>query len=148
MPKTSKITFNVNDLQRQHTGQKTLWQRRACTVNQFPTVQERITKGDLLGFYGHWPRKKVWDATKRGRHGWRQANHLKPAIRTTFLEADNNGNLTHQTEFLDTQEGKDAYDLYQNKVGALVPQWLLSQRRNYEIPVSFLRFWLCAWAKL
>ena len=47
---------------------------------------------------------------------------LKPAIRTTFLEADNNGNLTHQTEFLDTQEGKDAYDLYQNKVGALVPQ--------------------------
>ena len=118
MPKTSKITFNVNDLQRQHTGQKRRYDNvgLARLINS-PTTQERIAKGDLLGFYGHWPRKKFGMQPKEGGMDGGKPITLKPAIRTTFLEADNNGNLTHQTEFLDTQEGKDAYDLYQNKVG-------------------------------
>jgi hypothetical protein len=65
---------------------------------------------------------------------------LKPAIRTTFLEADNNGNLTHQTEFLDTQEGKDAYDLYQNKVGGFSAAMTTVPKGVTEIPVSFYGF--------
>ncbi len=59
MPKTSKITFNVNDLQRQHTGQKRCYDNigLARLINS-PQVQERVSKGDLIGYYGHWPRKK------------------------------------------------------------------------------------------
>ena len=68
---------------------------------------------------------------------------LKPAIRTTFLEADNNGNLTHQTEFLDTQEGKDAYDLYQNKVGGFSAAMTTVPKGVTEIPVSFTVLIMC-----
>ena len=118
MPKTSKITFNVNDLQRQHTGQRRCYDNvgLARLINS-PQVQERVSKGDLIGYYGHWPRKKFGMQPQEGGMDGNKPITLKPAIRTTFLEADNKGNLTHQTEFLDTQEGKDAYDLFQNKVG-------------------------------
>lgn len=141
MPKTSKITFNVNDLQRQHTGQKRRYDNvgLARLINS-PTVQERITKGDLLGFYGHWPRKKFGMQPKEGGMDGGKPITLKPAIRTTFLEADNNGNLTHQTEFLDTQEGKDAYDLYQNKVGGFSAAMTTVPKGVTEIPVSFYGF--------
>lgn len=141
MPKTSKITFNVNDLQRQHTGQKRRYDNvgLARLINS-PTTQERIAKGDLLGFYGHWPRKKFGMQPKEGGMDGGKPITLKPAIRTTFLEADNNGNLTHQTEFLDTQEGKDAYDLYQNKVGGFSAAMTTVPKGVTEIPVSFYGF--------
>jgi hypothetical protein len=141
MPKTNKITFNVNDLQRQHTGQKRRYDNvgLARLINS-PTTQERIAKGDLLGFYGHWPRKKFGMQPKEGGMDGGKPITLKPAIRTTFLEADNNGNLTHQTEFLDTQEGKDAYDLYQNKVKNFNTTMTTIPKNVTEIPVSFYGF--------
>lgn len=141
MPKTNKITFNVNDLQRQHTGQKRCYDNVGLSrlINS-PQIQERVKKGDLLGYYGHWPRKKFGMQPQEGGMDGDKPITLKPAIRTTFLEADNKGNLTHQTEFLDTQEGKDAYDLYQNKVGGFSAAMTTAPKGVTELPVRFYGF--------
>jgi hypothetical protein len=141
MPKTSKITFNVNELQRQHTGQRRCYDNvgLARLINS-PEIQERVSKGDLIGYYGHWPRKKFGMQPQEGGMDGSKPITLKPAIRTTFLEADNKGNLTHQTEFLDTQEGKDAYDLFQNKVGGFSAAMTTAPKGVTEIPVRFYGF--------
>jgi|GEM_PF-1366198 len=141
MPKTNKITFNVNELQRQHTGQRRRYDNvgLARLINS-PQIQERVSKGDLIGYYGHWPRKKFGMQPQEGGMDGGKPITLKPAIRTTFLEADNKGNLTHQTEFLDTQEGKDAYDLYQNKVGGFSAAMTTAPKGVTEIPVRFYGF--------
>lgn len=141
MPKTNKITFNVNDLQRQHTGQIRRYDNvgMARLINS-PAIQERVKKGDLIGYYGHWPRKKFGMQPQEGGMDGSKPITLKPAIRTMFLEADNKGNVTHQTEFLDTQEGKDAYDLFQNKVGGFSAAMTTAPKGMTEIPVRFYGF--------
>ena len=141
MPETSKITFNVNDLQRQHTGQRRRYDNvgLARLINS-PAIQERVKKGDLLGYYGHWPRKKFGMQPREGGMDGAAPISLKPAIRTIFLAADANGNITHQAQFLDTQEGKDAYDLHQNKVGGFSAAMTTAPKGITEIPVRFYGF--------
>ena len=100
MPKTSKITFNVNDLQRQHTDQKRRYDNvgLARLINS-PTTQERVKKGDLIGYYGHWIRKKFGMQPKEGAidPDTGKAVIFNPAIRTTYLSADDKGNFTPPT---------------------------------------------------
>jgi len=68
MPKTSKITFNVNDLQREHTGQKRRYDNvgLARLINS-PLLQERVKK---LFNRVLWSldTQKVWYAAARGRN--------------------------------------------------------------------------------
>lgn len=143
MPKTDKITFNVNDLQRQHTGQKRYYDNVGLSrlINS-PQIQERVKKGDLTGFYGHWIRKKFGMQPKEGAIDPEtgKAIYFKPAIRTTYLSADDKGNVTHQTEFLDTQEGQIAYDLYQSKAGGFSAALTTAPRGVTEIPTRFYGF--------
>lgn len=143
MPKTNKITFNVNDLQREHTGQKRRYDNvgLARLINS-PRLQERVKKGDLTGFYGHWIRKKFGMQPKEGAidNDTGKPVYFKPAIRTTHLSADDKGNITHQTEFLDTPEGKTAYDLYQNKVGGFSSALTAAPKGFTEVPTAFYGF--------
>lgn len=143
MHKTDKITFNVNDLQRKHTGQKRCYDNigLARLINS-PTIQERVKKGDLIGFYGHWIRKKFGMQPKEGAIDPEtgKAVIFNPAIRTTYLAADDKGNITHQTQFLDTPEGETTFNLHQNKVGGFSTALTAVPKGFTEIPTKFYGF--------
>ena len=73
----------------------------------------------MYGYYGHELRGRfgmnppdVWVNPDTG-----ESIRLEPAIRTIKLSADNDGNVTHQEEFLDTDNGKYSERLYANNAG-------------------------------
>lgn len=118
--KTRLITYNIGDRDRQFTGVDRSdidIQSMVDRINA-PDVQELVSTGDMFGYYGH---------EIRGRFGmnppdvWVSPNgesiRIEPAFRTIKFSADNDGNVTTQHEFLDTDNGKYAQRLYANKAG-------------------------------
>lgn len=119
--KTRLITYNLADRDRTHVGVDRSDMDIRSMVNRInaPDVQELVNSGDMFGYYGH---------ELRGRFGmnppdvWVNPNtgeniRIEPAIRTIKLSADNDGNVTHQEEFLDTDTGKYSQRLYANNAG-------------------------------
>ena len=56
--RTEEITYNVHDRGRQALGQDRRYDLDllAKVINS-PATQERVKSGDMLGYYGHWPRR-------------------------------------------------------------------------------------------
>lgn len=119
--KTQLITYNLADRDRKHVGVDRSDMDIQSMVNRInaPDTQELVASGDMYGYYGH---------ELRGRFGmnppdvWVNPNtgeniRIEPALRTIKLSADNDGNVTSQHEFLDTDTGKYSERLYANKAG-------------------------------
>lgn len=116
--KTPRITYNVHDRGRKALGQDRFFDTAVLAkVLNCPETQERVNGGDMLGYYGHWPRLKFGMATQEGGIVNGKAVPLPTAIRTIYLSADDQGNITHQEEFLDTDAGQIAQKLYESKAG-------------------------------
>ena len=117
--KTREITFNLKDRGRKHTGQDRTnvdYKKWIDLINS-PATQEMIATGSMLGYYGHqiriaWglnPPETVLVGDK--------LITISPAIRTISLSSDEDGNVTHREEFLETPEGEFALAQYRAKVG-------------------------------
>ncbi len=115
---TDVITFNLKERGRQHSGKARNFDvRKIADAINSPLTQERIRNRDVLGFYGHWPRLKFGlNPREGGMHNGRAAL-VEPAIVTTFLEADYDGNIRHREEFLNTDPGKAAARLHMGRAG-------------------------------
>ncbi|HEY4530134.1 MAG TPA: hypothetical protein VIG97_07380 [Luteimonas sp.] len=115
---TPVIRYNLKDRGRQHTGQKRNFNIRAIAdaINS-PATQETVASRGMLGYYGHAPRVRYGLAPVEG--GFEQGKYkvVQPAIVTTYLRADYDGNVEHRAEFLDTDDGALAAKLWGNKVG-------------------------------
>lgn len=118
MLKTAIISYNLNDRGRQYRGRDRHYDIAAIVraINS-PACQEKVHNRDMLGYYGHWPRVKfgldpVEGALEKGRPAI-----VEPALVTTFLEADSDGTVRHQAEFLETDSGKIAQKLFESKTG-------------------------------
>lgn len=115
---TDKITYNVRDRGRKHLGQdRNLDTSALARLINGPAVQERVRKGDMLGYYGHWPRIKFGMDPAEGGVVDGISVAVPPALRMVEVQADNEGNITHRIEFLDNDEGQIAEKLYRSKVG-------------------------------
>ena len=118
MLRTELITYNVNERGRQARG---VDRRFDCAVLASiingPSVQEKVRLGDMFGYFGHWPRIKLGMEPQEGGVVDGVAVSIEPALRTIELRADDQGNVTHRVEFLDTAEGHKAQALYQSKAG-------------------------------
>ena len=115
---TPVIRYNLKDRGRHHTGQKRNFNVRAIAdaINS-PATQETVASRGMLGYYGHAPRVRYGLAPVEG--GFEQGKYkvVQPAIVTTHLRADYDGNVEHRAEFLDTEDGALAAKLWGNKVG-------------------------------
>lgn len=115
---TPVIRYNLKDRGRQHTGQKRNFNVRAIAdaINS-PATQETVASRGMLGYYGHAPRVRYGLMPVEG--GFEQGKYkvVQPAIVTTYLRADYDGNVEHRAEFLDTEDGALAAKLWGNKVG-------------------------------
>lgn len=81
------------------------------------SVQERVKNGDLVGFYGHWPRIKFGLNPAEGGIVNGKAVAIEPAIRVREIKAEPDGWIEYFVEFLKTAPGKLAKRLYDSKAG-------------------------------
>lgn len=119
--KTQLITYNLADRDRKHVGVDRSDMNIQSMIDRInaPDTQELVASGDLYGYYGHELRARfgmnppdVWVNPQTGENV-----RIEPALRTIKLSADNDGNVTTQHEFLDTDTGKYSERLYTNKAG-------------------------------
>jgi hypothetical protein len=112
------IKYNLKDRGRQYRGQERNFNIKAiCDSINGPATQERIKTRAMLGYFGHKARvlaglEPVESMVIGGKY-----NEIEPAIVTTHLKAYPDGTIEHQTEFLDTESGKRAARLNEQRIG-------------------------------
>lgn len=136
--RTEMLTYNVHDRGRKHRGVERLFDTVALAklINS-PETQERVKKGDLIGYYGHWARVKFGMATQEVGLLDGKIVATPTAVRTVYLSCDTNGNITHQAEFLNTEQGKYAASLYASKAGGWSSAIDAIPGSKPSIPVAF-----------
>jgi len=139
--RSGKIKFNVTNRGRKHTGQERFFDTAllANMINS-PVMQERVKNGDVLGYLGHWPRLKFGMATCEGGIVDGKAVAIEPAVRTTYIHADPNGEIEHEVEFLDTVTGKMACRLHKSKLGGFSSAITATRAGTKQIPTGFHGF--------
>ncbi|WP_139841283.1 hypothetical protein [Acinetobacter sp. ANC 3813] len=117
--RTREITFNINDRGRTFTGvaRTNVDIQTWIDLINSPQTQEMIATGSMLGYYGHQVRVLFGlDVPETAFVGGKQIS-ISPAVRTIEMKCDQDGNLTHRQEFLDTPEGNQAMRNYKAKIG-------------------------------
>lgn len=139
--KTERIRFNVTDRGRKHRGQDRKFDMRALAeLINGPEVQERVRNRDMVGYYGHWVRRMFGlEPVEFGVHAGKGLN-LEPALVTTYVSADDQGNVEHESEFLDTSAGKIAARLHASKTGGFSSAIGAKQRGGKDVPYIFAGF--------
>jgi len=118
---TDIITYNLRKRERVHLGQDRAYQSMknipalVKAINSGP-VQELVNKGDMIGYYTHWPRIKFGMRAECGVIDGKVVC-AEPAIRTTYLKASRKGMIRHRAEFLDTEAGRLCKRLHLSKTG-------------------------------
>lgn len=138
---TDLITYNVNTRGRKARGVD----RHFDTVSlarmiNGPAVQEQVKHGDMLGYFGHWPRMKFGMQPVEGGIVDGKTVNLPLAIRTVELSATDAGAISHRTEFLDTEAGIAARALFDSKAGGFSSAIVPVQGTMPMIPKGFYGF--------
>ncbi|OJU92394.1 MAG: hypothetical protein BGO19_14045 [Acinetobacter sp. 38-8] len=140
--KTKRITFNLHERGRKHSGKD----RSNVDMNEMirqinsPQVQEMVKTGTLYGFNGHEIRKRYGMNPPDSTVIDGKVVYLERSFRTLECYADKNGNVSHVTEFLDNESGEWARKQYLARIGGF------SSAQNYKkaglglIPVGFFGF--------
>lgn len=139
--KTGVITYNVADRGRKFRGEPRNFDAAglAAVVNS-GEVQERVKHRDMLGYFGHWPRKKFgMNPGEGGIIDGKQVT-LEPAIVTTMLKADRAGNIEHEAEFLDNPPGRTAKRMFCSKTGGFSSAIDCRTRNGVDVPIGFYGF--------
>jgi hypothetical protein len=115
---TEVIKFSLNKRGRKLTGKARNYNAAAIanTINS-ARIQEQVKAGDMVGFYGHWPRVKFGLRPQTGGLVDGKIVAVEPALVTTFLRAAKDGTIEHRARFLDNEPGQMARRLHQNKTG-------------------------------
>ena len=139
--KTGKITFNVRERGRSYVGSDRNYDMRALqALVMSGAVQERVKNRDLTGYYGHIIRMKFGIQPPEFVIVEGKTINIEPAVVTTFLEADGEGNITHETEFLDTVPGAIAERLFNSRTGGFSSAIFAVPRGPIDVPTIFAGF--------
>lgn len=140
--KTKRITYSLADRGREHTGQDRSNVDVAAMVQAInsPRVQELVSTGSLLGYYGHQIRQRygMWPPETAIING--NPIRLEPAIRTVELSADPDGTVSHVEEFLDNDAGEHAFTQYKARIGGFSVASDYKQQGNKLVPSDFAGF--------
>lgn len=112
------IKYNLRDRGRKYRGVERNFNipKIVATINS-PACQERVKTRAMLGYFGHWPRLKFGLELAEGGIVNGVVQKIVPAIVTTHLKAYSDGTIEHKTEFLNTETGRIAAELYAEKIG-------------------------------
>lgn len=118
---TGRITYSLKDRKYQHNGvdRNDLDIDAMIRLIRSPALQERINKRCIFGYYGHQLRERyglnVPETAIDPDTG--KEIHLTPALVTIHLSVDDDGNVTHEQEFINNLAGNQAYRQFKAKIG-------------------------------
>jgi len=119
LPEIPEITYSLRDRKRKHTGVDRNFNLKALVSHiNSQEVQERVRNRELLGYYGHGVR--ILSGSMNPTESFMAKGkyiEVEPAIVTTKVMADENGIVTHKSEFLPTESGIRAAKAWSAKVG-------------------------------
>lgn len=139
--KTGIIKFNVTDRGRAHRGQPRNFDTVALAgIINGPEVQERVSKRDMHGYFGHWPRRMFgMEPGEGGVFDGKQVT-IEPAIVTTTLRAMPDGTIEHESEFLDTAPGRTAKRMFGSRAGGWSSAISVREYAGKDVPLGFHGF--------
>ena len=112
------IRYNVKDRGREFLGSERNFDlKKLCKVINGGACQEQVKNRAMFGYFGHGLRKLVGMDVPESAVIAGKYTEIEPAVVTTFLKAYENGDIEHQSEFLDTDSGQRAAKLFASKVG-------------------------------
>jgi len=141
--KTGKITYNVRERGRKFIGKdRNLDTRALASIVNGNEVQERVKNRDLHGFYGHIVRMKYGiqppEMVVDKETG--KPVYIEPALVTTHLKADDDGNIEHEAEFLDTAAGELAERCFNSRKGGFSSAIFAKPNGPVDVPIIFAGF--------
>ncbi|SER36061.1 MULTISPECIES: hypothetical protein [Pseudomonas] len=138
--RTGIIKYNLSERGRFARGiERNLNTRVAARIINSPSVQERVKLGDMVGYFGHWPRVQFGLNPAEGGVVKGQAVSIEPALRLVSIKAEDNGDVEYEIEFFDNTSGKIAARMWRNKVGGFSSAIQLSPN-DPAIAVDFFGF--------
>lgn len=139
--KTGVIKFNVRDRGRKHRGADRNFDTVAlAALINGPAVQERVAKGDMLGFLGHGPREAFGLEPGEVAIVKDKVIPLERAIATTSIRAFDDGTIEHEAEFLDTALGRTALRMFTRKRGGFSSAISVREHGGRDVPIGFHGF--------
>jgi hypothetical protein len=116
---TKKISYNLNDRGRVHTGKDRSNVDVPAMIRKInsPHIQEQVDTGTFNGFCGHQIRQLYGMIPPETGMLDGKMVPLEPAIRTVFLHAADDGTVTHQQEFYDNRMGEHVRRQYKAQIG-------------------------------
>lgn len=141
LPRTGIIRFNLAERGRSVRGPNRNFDlAQAARLINSPFVQEKVKHGDMIGYFGHWPREQFGLNPAEGGVVDGKAVSIEPALRTVSIKAYPDGTVEHEEEFLDTPSGKIAWRLYSSKAGGFSSAIRAPQVGGKAIPSEFHGF--------
>lgn len=138
---TDTITFNVRERGRVARGKDRNFDTVAlASLINGAAVQEKVKHGDMVGYYGHWPRLKFGMEPAEGGIVDGKVVAVEPAIRIVELKAESDGTIRHRTEFLNTPGGVLAKALYDSKTGGFSSAIVTAPNTSPGVPIGFYGF--------
>lgn len=139
---TKKITYSLTNRGYQHNGQNRDDLDIRATINliRSPQVQELVNKGGVLGFYGHQIRELLGLNPPETAVIDGKEIRIEPAIKTTLLEVDDDGNVTHQQQFFENEAGEHAFRQYKAGIGGFSSAFYSPYQNGKRVPQSFHGF--------
>lgn len=139
--RTKVIEFNVGARYRKFRGVERRFDTVALArlVNS-QAVQERVKNRDMHGYLGHWVREQYGMEPPESVIHQGKVVPLEPALITVLLEADPDGTIRHEAEFLDTTTGKSAARMWAAKVGGFSSAIDLADRDDIDFPLACYGF--------
>lgn len=140
--KTAPITYNLRDRGRKVTGVSRDNVNIPAMVKLInsPQVQELVKTSSLLGYYGHQIRARFGMTPPETVIIDGKTVRLEPAFKTIQLNAEADGTVTHQAEFLANNAGEFVMKQYQAKVGGFSTAVNFRTTVTEYIPTGFFGF--------
>lgn len=103
-------------------------------------LQERIRKRTIFGYYGHQLRElyglKVPETVIDKETG--KEIYLTPALITIYLDVDDDGNVTHEQEFINNLAGNQAWRQFKAKIGGFSSAFYSPMIDGKRTPLDYL----------
>ena len=116
--KLPRIKYNVKERGRRFLGQDRDFDvAKLCKSINGGACQEQVKNRAMFGYFGHALRKLVGMDIPESALISGKYQEVEPAVVTTYLKAYPNGDIEHESEFLDTESGQRAAKMYASKVG-------------------------------
>lgn len=139
---TKKITYPLTDRGYKYNGENRNDLDIKATINliRSPQVQELVKKGAILGYYGHQVRELFGLNPPETTIVDGKEIRIEPAVKTTWLEVDDDGNVTHQQYFFENDAGEHAYRQYKAGVGGFSSAFYSPYRNGRRVPEGFFGY--------